>query len=171
MGPAKHGCSLTQITFCAPPQNNMNIIPVCSTGMELQCTGLESWLVYAHVWVSSAPWNKVAIPTTSSMATMWCYTTAPYAMSGFPAGFNICLFYLQSSSFNFNYMSAVNASLPAIQASATQLQLEPHSDVAKKNAVFYRQQHGVTRKDFIPREVCEYWCTFIEVSVHVLYIL
>ncbi|CAI8035393.1 Prolyl 3-hydroxylase 1 [Geodia barretti] len=50
-------------------------------------------------------------------------------------------------------MSAVNASLPAIQASATQLQLEPHSDVAKKNAVFYRQQHGVTRKDFIPREL------------------
>ncbi|CAI8019392.1 Prolyl 3-hydroxylase 1 [Geodia barretti] len=46
----------------------------------------------------------------------------------------------------------LNASLPAIQASATQLQLEPHSDVAKKNAVFYRQQHGVTRKDFIPRE-------------------
>ena len=68
-------------------------------------------------------------------------------------------------------MSAVNASLPAIQASATQLQLEPHSDVAKKNAVFYRQQHGVTREDFIPREVytvCKYWCTFIEMAVHVL---
>ena len=68
-------------------------------------------------------------------------------------------------------MSAVNASLPAIQASATQLQLEPHSDVAKKNAVFYRQQHGVIREDFIPREVytvCKYWCTFIEMAVHVL---
>ena len=65
-------------------------------------------------------------------------------------------------------MSAVNTGLPAIQAWATQLQLEPHSDVAKKNAVFYRQQHGVTRKDFIPREVCEYWCTFIEIAVHVV---
>ena len=64
-------------------------------------------------------------------------------------------------------MSAVNASLPAIQASATQLQLEPHSDVAKKNAVFYRQQHGVAHKVFIAIDtVCEYWCTFIEMAVY-----
>jgi leucine proline-enriched proteoglycan (leprecan) len=46
----------------------------------------------------------------------------------------------------------LNTTLPAIRASATQVQLEPHSEVAKKNAVFYRQQMGVTRNDFIPRE-------------------
>ena len=57
-------------------------------------------------------------------------------------------------SLSLSLSTAVNESLAAIQASATQLQLEPHSEVAKKNAVFYRQQHGVTRKDFKPREVC-----------------
>ena len=147
-----------------PRRSTTNIIPVCSTVIGLQCTALESWLVYTHVWVSSGPRNEVAISTTF---TMWCYATAPFTMSG---RFQY-LFLLPISSFNFNCMSAVNASLPAMQASATQLQLEPHSDVAKKNAVFYRQQHGVTRKDFIPREVytvCEYWCTFIRMAIHVL---
>ena len=47
----------------------------------------------------------------------------------------------------------VNRSMEAIQSSATQVRLEPHSEIAKRNAVFYRQQEGVTRKDFVPREV------------------
>ena len=47
----------------------------------------------------------------------------------------------------------MNRSLDAIQASATQVRLEPDSEAAKRNAVFYQQRPGVTRKDFIPRQV------------------
>jgi len=43
--------------------------------------------------------------------------------------------------------------MEAIQCSATQVRIEPHSEVAKRNAVYYRKQEGVTRKDFVPREV------------------
>lgn len=46
----------------------------------------------------------------------------------------------------------LNRSMDAVQASATQVRLEPDSEVARRNAVFYRQQPGVTRKDFLPRE-------------------
>ena len=65
-----------------------------------------------------------------------------------------CWFTFAFTAYSLSFSTAVNESLAAIQASATQLQLESHSEVAKKNAVFYRQQHGVTRKDFKPREVC-----------------
>ena len=47
----------------------------------------------------------------------------------------------------------VNRTLDALQASATQVRLEPDSEAAKRNAVFYQQRPGVTRKDFLPREV------------------
>ena len=50
-------------------------------------------------------------------------------------------------------LTAVNRSLDALQASATQVRLEPDSEAAKRNAVFYKQRPGVTGKDFIPREV------------------
>jgi leucine proline-enriched proteoglycan (leprecan) len=65
----------------------------------------------------------------------------------------------------------LNASLPAIQASATQVELEPHSDVAKKNAVFYQQQQGVTRKDFIPREDVQPMIEAIELEHAFMHIL
>ena len=51
------------------------------------------------------------------------------------------------------HLGAVNRSLDAIQASATQVRLESDSEAAKRNAVFYQQRPGVTRKDFIPRQV------------------
>lgn len=50
--------------------------------------------------------------------------------------------YLQYGYFN------LNQSIAAVEASATQSRLEPDSEVAKRNAVFYRQQKGVSRNDF-----------------------
>ena len=48
---------------------------------------------------------------------------------------------------------SVNQSVAAVEASATQARLEPNSEVAKRNGVFYRQQKGVTRNDFNVRKV------------------
>ena len=59
----------------------------------MYCFGIMACL-YTCVHMCECPWNEVDISTTSDMATMWFYTTAPYAMSGFPVGFNICFFYL-----------------------------------------------------------------------------
>ena len=47
----------------------------------------------------------------------------------------------------------MNQSLAAAEASATQTRLEPDSEVAKRNGVFYRQQKGITRNDFNVRKV------------------
>eukprot|EP00731_Ephydatia_muelleri_P019626 Em0012g451a len=54
--------------------------------------------------------------------------------------------YMQYGYFN------LNQSVAAVEASATQARLEPNSEVAKRNGVFYRQQKGVTRNDFNVRK-------------------
>lgn len=58
----------------------------------------------------------------------------------------LCIFLSHSSH-------SVNQSVAAVEASATQARLEPNSEVAKRNGVFYRQQKGVTRNDFNVRKV------------------
>lgn len=46
----------------------------------------------------------------------------------------------------------MNQSLEAVQASAAHVRLEPDSEVAKRNSVFYLRQPGVTKKDFFPKQ-------------------
>ena len=55
----------------------------------------------------------------------------------------------------------MNKSKEAVHASAAHVMLEPKSQSAKGNSVFYLRQPGVTKKDFVPREVKFYRLTLI----------